>query len=113
MDKDYYEEDMADLIENVLAPLEKYFASLIDIGYGDQEPRRVFVDDIGKTGLALTSHAQDEIRDALDYLHQKVGRVRVRRAGYQNRIGMRPRKIIDVDLGGDETGALGEPWAKQ
>ncbi len=112
MDKDYYVEDMADLIENVLAPLEKYFASLIDIGFDDQEPRRVFVDDIGKTGLALTNHAQDEIRSALEHLHQKVGRVRVRRAGYHNSIGMRPRKIIDVDLG-EESCAIGEPWAKQ
>ncbi|WP_029895943.1 hypothetical protein [Desulfohalovibrio reitneri] len=110
MEQELYEEDLIDLIENVLGPLEKYFTTFIDIGVDDQEPRKVFVDDIGKTGLALTSHAQDEIRGALELLYQKVGRVSVRRAGYHNRMGVRPRKIMDVDIAGGEEPDQG--WAK-
>lgn len=110
MDQEIYDEDLIELVENVLVPLEKYFTTFVDIGVDDQEPRRVFVDDIGKAGLALTSHAQDEIRTALEMLYQKVGRVKVRRAGYANRMGVRPRKILDVDLGG--SGAEEEGWAK-
>jgi len=109
MEQEIYEEDLIELIENVLVPLEKYFTTFIDIGVDDQEPRRVFVDDIGKAGLAMTSHAQDEIRSAVEMLYQKVGRVKVRRAGYQNRMGVRPRKILDVDIAG--SGAE-EGWAK-
>ncbi|EPR35698.1 hypothetical protein dsat_2039 [Alkalidesulfovibrio alkalitolerans DSM 16529] len=109
MEQEMYEEDLIELIENVLMPLEKYFATFMDIGVDDQEPRRVFVDDIGKAGLALTNHAQDEIRSALELLYQKVGRVRVRRAGYGNRMGIRPRKIMDVDL---VSGGAQEGWAK-
>ncbi len=110
MEQEIYEEDLIELIENVLVPLEKYFTTFIDIGVDDQEPRRVFVDDIGKAGLAMTSHAQDEIRSAVEMLYQKVGRVKVRRAGYQNRMGVRPRKILDVDIAGS-SGAE-EGWAK-
>ena len=98
MNPDSYDEDLLDLIRNALAPLEKYFATFIDLGCEDQEPRRVFVDDIGNTGLALVSHAQEEIASALELLTDKIGRVSVRRAAMDNQMGLRPRKMLDVEL---------------
>lgn len=111
MSYDTYDEDLLELIRNALAPLEKYFGTFIDLGSEDQEPRRVFVDDIGNTGMALVNHAQEEIFTALDLMSDKVGRVNVRRAAMDNRMGVRPRKILDVDVetGGHKTAT----WAKQ
>ena len=111
MPHDTYDEDLQELIRNALAPLEKYFGTLIDLGSEDQEPRKVFVDDIGNTGMALVSHAQEEIFTSLDLLADKVGRVNVRRAAMDNRLGVRPRKILDVDL--EASGPEAPSWAKQ
>lgn len=112
MDQELYHEDLMELIENALAPLEKYFTSFIDLGYEDREPRKIFIDDVGQTGLALTQHAQDEIRAAMSQLFEKIGRVTVRRAGADNRLGVPPRKVLDVDLSGSEASS-GRGWAKQ
>lgn len=110
MPHDTYDEDLLDLVRNALGPLEKYFGTFIDLGCEDQEPRKVFVDDIGNTGMALVSHAQEEIATALELLTERVGRVKVRRAAMDNRLGVRPRKILDVDL---EAGEPEQSWAKQ
>lgn len=110
MSHDTYDEELLDLVRNALAPLEKYFSTFIDLGYEDQEPRKVFIDDIGNTGMALVSHAQEEIAQALDLLVDRVGRVVVKRAALENRLGARPRKILDVDLIGGEAK---QGWAKQ
>ncbi|EGJ49651.1 hypothetical protein V6C53_09595 [Desulfocurvibacter africanus] len=111
MSHDTYDEELQDLVRNALAPLEKYFTTFIDLGFEDQEPRKVFIDDIGNTGMALVSHAQEEIAQALELLLDRVGRVVVKRAGMENRLGVRPRKILDVDLAGGEIKQQG--WAKQ
>ena len=109
MPHDTYDEDLLELIRNALAPLEKYFATFVDLGCEDQEPRKVFIDDIGQTGMALVGHAQEEIASALELLTDKVGRVTVRRATMDNRMGVRPRKIVDVDL---EAASESRGWAK-
>jgi len=110
MSHDTYDEELQDLVRNALAPLEKYFSTFIDLGHEDQEPRKVFIDDIGNTGMALVSHAQEEIAQALDVLLDKIGRVVIKRAGMDNRLGVRPRKILDVDFAGGE---VRQGWAKQ
>lgn len=100
MSNDTYDEDLLDLVRNALIPLEKYFGTFIDLGCEDQEPRKIFIDDVGNTGMALVNHAQEEIAQALELLADKIGRVTVRRAAMDNRLGLRARKILDVDLQG-------------